>query len=169
MFGHEHYVDCCALAPAASYQYLAPIAGLQKPPPASSTVEFIASGSRGKTIKLWDSRGSCFLTLVGHDNWVRGLVFHPGGRYLVSVADDKSPRCWDLSQGAKCVKVLKALHSHFISGVGFAPVIVKDKDKTLAISDANRMPGKVGGSPDAQIRCVMATVSVDKIVKIFAS
>lgn len=169
MFGHEHFVNCCALAPPASYQYLAPLSGLQKPPPAGSTVEFIASGSRDKTIKLRDSRGNCFLTLVGHDNWVRDLVFHPGGKYLISVSDDKPLRCWDLSQDGKCVKVLKALHNHFISGVGFAPVIAKDKDRAPAISETSGISGKAGSSPNVQIRCVMATVSVDKILKIFAS
>jgi WD40 repeat protein len=33
------------------------------------------------TIRLWDTRGNCIKTLVGHDNWVRSLVFHPGGKY----------------------------------------------------------------------------------------
>ncbi len=30
MFGHELLVECCALAPPATYQYLAPVAGLKK-------------------------------------------------------------------------------------------------------------------------------------------
>ena len=34
---------------------------------------FLASGSRDKSIRVWDvSSGACLFTLVGHDNWVRG-------------------------------------------------------------------------------------------------
>jgi platelet-activating factor acetylhydrolase IB subunit alpha len=34
--------------------------------------------------------GVCVKTFKGHDNWVRGLVFHPSGKYLISCSDDKS-------------------------------------------------------------------------------
>ena len=34
---------------------------------------FLASGSRDKSIRVWDvSSGQSLFTLVGHDNWVRG-------------------------------------------------------------------------------------------------
>ena len=162
LFGHENFIECCVFAPPSSYQYLATLAGLQKPPPLTSTSEFMATGSRDKTIKLWDTRGRCFKTLIGHDNWVRALVFHPGGKYLVSVADDKALRCWDLSQDGKCVKELSGLHDHFISCLAWAPSIVKDKDKPPANGEAG------GSAPEVQIRCVVATGSVDMALKIFA-
>ena len=71
---------------------------------------FLASGSRDKTIKVmqinyssvckqnsrrkylyflicaihyqvWDvSTGMCLFTLIGHDNWIRGISWHPGGK-----------------------------------------------------------------------------------------
>ena len=51
-----------------------------------------------QTIRIWDaSTGLCLATLLGHDNWVRGLAFHPGGKYLLSVSDDKSLRIWDVA------------------------------------------------------------------------
>ncbi|KAB8337119.1 hypothetical protein FH972_021423 [Carpinus fangiana] len=78
--GHEHVIECCVFAPATSYPHLAALAGLKKPPAATSSAEFLATGSRDKTIKLWDARGTLIKTLVGHDNWVRAVVFHPGGR-----------------------------------------------------------------------------------------
>jgi len=59
---------------------------------------------------------TCVVVLVGHDNWVRGLVFHPGGKYLLSASDDKTLRVWDLAN-KRCMKVLEA-HSHFCTSLG---------------------------------------------------
>lgn len=176
-FGHEHIIECCALAPSAAYPHLAPIAGLKKPPPPTSSAEFMATGSRDKTIKLWDARGTCIKTLIGHDNWVRALVFHPGGKFLLSVADDKTLRCWDLTQEGKCVKKLD-VHEHFVSCVRWAPAIVKDTaaaDAAAAAGESNGTPVKPTSAAAAaaanaeQIRCVVATASVDKKLKIFAN
>ncbi|EEP79766.1 nuclear migration protein nudF [Uncinocarpus reesii 1704] len=172
MLGHEHVIECCALAPFASYQYLAALTGL-KAPPASSAAEFMATGSRDKTIKLWDAHGRCLGTLIGHDNWVRALAFHPGGKYLLSVSDDKTLRCWDLSQGGKCVKTLKDAHERFITCLRWAPGIFKNVPG-VSTRDANGESNGVlntglkGDTPDVQVRCVIATGGVDKKLQVFA-
>lgn len=163
MVGHEHYIECCVFAPPASYQYLAPLAGLKRTPPTQRAAEFMATGSRDKTIKLWDAHGTCFMTLVGHDNWVRALVFHPGGKYLLSASDDKTLRCWDLSQEGKCVLVLKDVHERFITCLKWVPGIVKDSP----VVDGST--ASEAGHPNIQIRCVIATGSVDSKLRIFAS
>ncbi|MCJ1230276.1 protein with putative role during mitosis [Toensbergia leucococca] len=166
--GHEHVIECCTFAPAATYGYLATLAGLKKPPAASSSGEFLATGSRDKSIKIWDSRGTLIKTFVGHDNWVRGLVFHPGGKYLISVGDDKTIRCWDLAQEGKCVKTLDESHGHFVSCVRWVPGVMK------SVPVVNGDGGDVGKKEEAgggkeSIRCVIATGSVDLSVRVFAS
>lgn len=56
------------------------------------------------------------MTLAGHDNWVRGVAFHPGGRYLLSASDDKTLRVWDI-KNKRCLKTLYA-HQHFATSLG---------------------------------------------------
>lgn len=182
--GHEHVIECCTFAPAASYTHLSSMAGLKKPPPASSSGEYLATGSRDKTIKIWDSRGTLIKSLSGHDNWVRGLVFHPGGKYLLSVSDDKSIRCWDLSQEGKCVKTVGDAHEHFVSAIRWAPNVIKSQgamvngdggfgqgaSTTVGIGGLMKDdPGGGGGTGKESIRCVIATASVDLHVRVFAS
>ena len=53
---------------------------------------------------------------VGHDNWVRDLQFHPGGKYLLSCSDDKTLRAWDI-KNQRCAKTLVA-HEHFTTTFG---------------------------------------------------
>ncbi|KAF2754932.1 platelet-activating factor acetylhydrolase IB alpha subunit [Pseudovirgaria hyperparasitica] len=170
--GHEHTIECVALAPPASYKHLASLAGLKKAPASSSSAEFLATGSRDKTVKIWDGRGTLIKTLVGHDNWVRALVWHPGGKYLLSASDDKTIRCWDLDQEGKCVKIVADAHGHFISCMRWAPSLSKDSAATTN-GDTNGANGTPSKKEDAvgkvQIRCVIATGSVDLNVRLFAS
>jgi platelet-activating factor acetylhydrolase IB subunit alpha len=165
--GHEHVIECGIFAPPAAYPYLAQIAGLKKPPPATSSSEFVATGSRDKTIRLWDARGTLLKTLTGHDNWVRALVFHPGGKYLLSASDDKSIRCWDLTQDGRCVKTVTDAHSHFISCMRWAPAPAKEPPQANGASKINGMTNKEPAK--VNVRCVIATGSVDMSVRVFAS
>ncbi|EON66856.1 nuclear distribution protein PAC1 [Coniosporium apollinis CBS 100218] len=170
--GHEHVVECCAFAPPAAYPLLATLAGLKKAPKAESSAEFLATGSRDKTIRIWDARGTLVKTLVGHDNWVRAIVWHPGGKYLLSCGDDKSIRCWDLGQEGRCVKVIEDVHAHFVSAMRWAPGVVKEALPGVnggAVGE-NGVNGfkkeELGGN--VTIRCVIATGSVDLGVRVFA-
>jgi len=74
---------------------------------------------------------------TGHDNWVRDAVFHPSGKFLVSVSDDKSMKVWELKTG-KCMKTYEA-HSHFVTSVAFnkkSPVVATGSvDQVLKVWD----------------------------------
>jgi platelet-activating factor acetylhydrolase IB subunit alpha len=147
--GHDNHVECCVFAPAASYQHLAAMSGLKAVPSVGNSAEFVATGGRDKTVKLWDTRGRLIKTLVGHDSWVQDLGFHPGGRYLLSVGDDCTVRCWDLSQDARLVKTDEQTHRRFVSCIRWAPDF-EDQDGTAM-----------------GLRCVVATGSRDSCVRIF--
>ena len=108
-------VECIAWAPQHSHPAILEAIGNEVK---KGNGPFLISGSRDKTIKLWDiSIGICLFTLVGHDNWVRGLLFHPGGKFIVSVADDKTLRIWDI-KNKRNMKTLEA-HQHFITTLDF--------------------------------------------------
>ena len=57
----------------------------------------------------------CYLQ-AGHDNWVRGIVFHPGGKFLLSASDDKTLRTWDIANKRNS-KTIEA-HAHFVTSLG---------------------------------------------------
>ena len=114
---HDHVVECIAWAPEHAHESILEAAGNEVKKNDRSG-PFLISGSRDKTIKLWDiSIGLCLFTLVGHDNWVRGLLFHPGGKFIVSVSDDKTLRIWDI-KNKRNMKTLEA-HQHFVTSLDF--------------------------------------------------
>ncbi|XP_071501931.1 lissencephaly-1 homolog isoform X4 [Diadema antillarum] len=130
---HDHVVECVAWAPESAYPTLNEVKGVEK---GARATPFLVSGSRDKTIKIWDvSAGGCIMTLTGHDNWVRGALFHPGGKYIISVADDKTLRVWDY-KNKRCMKTLEA-HQHFATSLDFhrsAPfVITGSVDLTIKV------------------------------------
>jgi platelet-activating factor acetylhydrolase IB subunit alpha len=164
LYSHENFMECCAFAPPSSYEYLAALAGQEKPPPASSLTEFVATESRDKTIKLWDTRGTLIKSLVGHDNWVKGVVFHAGGKYLLSVAEYKTLRCWDLSQDGKLVKTVDDGHGNFVTCIRWAPMNVAEApNETPDTSDTKNRRAVV----PARFRSVIATRSADFCARVF--
>lgn len=57
---------------------------------------FLLFGFRDKIIKMWDvSIGMCFMIFVGYDNWVCGVLFYFGGKFILSCVDDKILCVWD--------------------------------------------------------------------------
>ncbi|KAJ5777410.1 nuclear migration protein nudF [Penicillium odoratum] len=166
--GHGNHVECCAFAPAASYSYIVALSGGKIPPSGGSSVGFVATAGRDKTIKLWDFNGLLLKTLVGHDNWVRGLVFHPGGRFLLSVGDDRTLRCWDLAEEGRLWKTLEDIHGGFVSCIRWAPCAMNDSENHGSPAVAfGASVGLRGEARESGVRCVLATGSSDSKLRVF--
>ncbi|KAJ2718767.1 Lissencephaly-1 [Coemansia sp. Benny D115] len=146
--GHENVVEVAKFAPVNAYACIRRLTGLPQPTtvsalkatasaastpdadanadaeaalPANAPGLFIISGSRDKTLRLWDTTSAQLLhTFVGHDDWVRDFVVHPSGKTLISVSDDKTMRVWDLATG-RCAKTIEA-SDHFTTCIDFSTV-----------------------------------------------
>jgi platelet-activating factor acetylhydrolase IB subunit alpha len=114
---HDHVVECVAWAPETAVCHINEAAGIEGKK-VQHAGPFLASGSRDKTVKIWDTAtGLCLFTLIGHDNWVRGIVFHPSGKFALSASDDKTLRIWDL-KNKRNSKTIDA-HQHFVTSLDF--------------------------------------------------
>ena len=72
------------------------------------------SGSRDKTVRVWDlESGECLKVLEGHAGSVDCVALTPDGRKGISGSDDKTVRVWDLESGV-CLKVLEG-HTNSVS------------------------------------------------------
>ncbi|KTW28351.1 uncharacterized protein T551_02770 [Pneumocystis jirovecii RU7] len=155
--GHEHVIECAIFAPNSAFKFLTELSGIHL---SKNSTGYIATGSRDKTIKLWGCQtGQMIKTLSGHDNWLRALVFHPSGRYLISASDDKTIRCWDLSQSGKCTRIIKEAHSHFISCLRCTPNLLK-------YSTTNKS-NKVSNKSSNSKKIAIASGGVDLVIRIW--
>ncbi|NCS78064.1 MAG: protein kinase [Microcystis aeruginosa K13-07] len=81
---------------------------------------YLASGSNGRTIKIWEvATGKELRTLTGHSNWVLSVVYSPDGRYLASGSWDETIKIWEVATG----KELRTLagHSYWVESVVYSP------------------------------------------------
>lgn len=163
--GHEHVVECVAVAPSAAHATLCAMAGTRP----SLTTSFAATGSRDKSIKLWNlENGVCVATLSGHDNWLRALVFHPDGKFLLSAGDDKCLKVWDLEQAGRCCRTIDDAHGHFVSclrwGLGASQVAAQGQHKS---ADPLAKASESTQQDLGRGRYVLASGGVDQVVKIW--
>ncbi len=148
---------------------------------------FVATGSRDKSIRIWDAlTGQCLRVLVraacvccqappahypittqnGHDNWVRALVFHPSGKFLLSASDDKTIRIWDLQTG-RLLKTLQDAHDHFITTMAWGRATVGGGAGTEANGHgpANGLTNGEAANVKRVVN-VLATASVDMSIRV---
>ncbi|KDQ61138.1 hypothetical protein JAAARDRAFT_32141 [Jaapia argillacea MUCL 33604] len=158
--GHDNVIEVVVFAPVAAYPAIRELAGLPSTDRSKRPGAFVATGSRDKTIKLWDSQsGQLLRNLAGHDNWIRAIVFHPTGKFLLSASDDKTIRVWELSTG-RCMKIVEA-HGHFVQCLAWGRQSAAGGEAKV-----NGADGSPGGDPE-KLMNVVATGSVDQTVKIW--
>jgi WD40 repeat protein len=67
---------------------------------------FVATGSRDKSIKLWElSTGREVRSFLGHEMSVTALRFSPDGKILLSGSNDKTVRGWEVTTGKEIFKM----------------------------------------------------------------
>ena len=77
---------------------------------------YLVSGSRDKTIKLWElSSGRELRTFTGHTYVVSSVALSPDGRYLVSGSYDGTVRLWDVSTGKELVQMVSFTNGEWIA------------------------------------------------------
>jgi platelet-activating factor acetylhydrolase IB subunit alpha len=132
--GHEHVVESVA------FVIEEPLKTNPRPNKLSDTIrDYLASGSRDRSVRLWKiSEATCIATFKAHENWVRNVIIHPSGNYVLSCSDDKSIRVFDIKNN-RCLRTLEEAHNHFVT--------------SLAMH--HTLPILVSGSVDQTVRCWM--------------
>ena len=139
----------------------------------------LASGSRDKTIKLWDVQSQRQIaTLTGHSDDVEFVAFSPDGRTLASGSRDKTIKLWDV-QSQRQIATLTG-HSGYVGSVAFSPdgrtLASGSEDNTIKLWDVQSqreiatLTGhsswvwSVAFSPDGRM---LASGSLDTTIKLW--
>ncbi|KAJ1442076.1 Lissencephaly-1 [Ochromonadaceae sp. CCMP2298] len=127
--GHEHVVEsvCYGKRPRDAAAIMAS-EGVGSPGSVvAEDYSYLASGSRDRSVRLWDPlSGACLTVFAAHENWVRCVIFHPSYKYLLSCSDDKTIRVLDIKEG-RCMRTLAEAHGHFVTSLSMSisyPVLV---------------------------------------------
>ena len=140
----------------------------------------LASGSRDKTIQIWDaSNGRLFRTCTGHSFDVLGVAWSPNGKRMASGSQDNTVQMWDANSG-RLVLTTYTGHLGGVTCVAWSPdgkrIASSSYDKTVQMWDANsgRLLYKYTGHSDDVIGVAwspdgarLASTSRDKTVQVW--
>ena len=72
------------------------------PSPGTPTARKLATASRDKTAKVFDAKtGELLITYNGHNQPVRGVLFHPDGKEVYSAGSDNKLHRWSIAEAAR--------------------------------------------------------------------
>jgi len=101
--GHTHVIECLSFIFSTQTSSLRSKKNTNKLGHDISTL--LVSGSRDKTVKVWNFvLQECLFTFSYHDNWVKCVILHPSGNYVISTGDDRSIRVMDLKVRIMVIK-----------------------------------------------------------------
>ena len=61
----------------------------------------LASGSRDRTIRVWNLESGESQILEGHSDWIKSIAYSLDGKHLTSVSEDGTVIVWNLESGQK--------------------------------------------------------------------
>lgn len=128
--GHEHVVEALAFVCAATPAAVAESSGgggsasggadsrkSTADKKAEELNDLVASCGRDRTVRLWSiSKASCLVTFNAHENWVRSVLVHPTGNFIISAGDDRSVRVFDV-KSKRCLRTIDDAHPHFVTSI----------------------------------------------------
>ena len=79
----------------------------------------LASGSKDKTVRLWDINSHASTPLQKHTEWPNVLAFSPNGKMLASGSVDKTVQLWDTTTGEPLATLTG--HVNGITALAFSP------------------------------------------------
>jgi WD40 repeat protein len=133
----------------------------------------IISGSRDKTLKIWNSNGTEIATLKGHLAPIYDVAINPLNNQIVSASADKTLKIWD-SNGTE-ITTLKG-HTNRVWDVAYTPdgdIASASWDKTVRLWQPNNNLIKIlSGHQDVAIAVdysndLVASASDDQTVKLW--
>lgn len=154
--------------------------------------KYCASCGRDNMIKIWrlplpdmssgtprpaaNPQGKLLFEIEGHTTWVRRLVTHPNGKYLVSCSDDKTIKFWDLHKIAVACKenipavspsaVLKD-HDSFVNVIAFADPVLPQKYYEYLHGNDDKDRLKAKRLLEQGMRCYLVSGSSDSTAKVW--
>jgi len=117
LYGHEHVIECLAFVTSPTPVELKDRGTEMSDSKKKDSIidDYLASGGRDRSVRLWNiTTSECIASFTYHENWVRSVIIHPSGKYIISCGDDRTIRIMDIN-AKRCLRTLEDAHPHFVT------------------------------------------------------